>query len=144
MESLPKTLIEVLNSAMKENQTLSWRIHGMDDKVIMNLMWTTRNRYLKGNGQESMLSSRSARNMENSLSSIDDGYLTMKSANSENSLPNLTNPVSSAKNLKTSSASLRHNKDIHDHVRISQHDLSSVRTCSLRLFQLNNYKSPED
>jgi hypothetical protein len=64
MESLPKTLIEVLNSAMKENQTLSWRIHGMDDKVIMNLMWTTRNRYLKDNGRESMLSSRSARNMD--------------------------------------------------------------------------------
>jgi hypothetical protein len=72
----------------------------MDDKVIMNLMWTTRNRYLKDNGRESMLSSRSARNMENSLSSIDDGYLTMKSANSENSLPNLTNSVSSAKNLQ--------------------------------------------
>ena len=43
MESLPKTMIDVLNGVLKENRNFSWRVHGMHDKVVMNIMWSNTN-----------------------------------------------------------------------------------------------------
>lgn len=43
MENLPKTMIDVLNGTLKENRDFSWRVHGMHDKVVMNIMWTNTN-----------------------------------------------------------------------------------------------------
>ena len=43
MENLPKTMIDVLNSMLKDHQCLSWRVHGMPDKVVMNIMWSNPN-----------------------------------------------------------------------------------------------------
>jgi hypothetical protein len=43
MESLPKTMIDVLSGVLKENRNFSWRVHGMHDKVVMNIMWSNTN-----------------------------------------------------------------------------------------------------
>lgn len=40
MDSLPLTLVKAVNSALQEGKSLSWRVHGGDDKVMMNIMWT--------------------------------------------------------------------------------------------------------
>ncbi|XP_076111269.1 AKT-interacting protein homolog A-like isoform X2 [Mytilus galloprovincialis] len=113
MESLPKTLIEVLNSAMKENQNLSWRIHGMEDKVIMNLMWTTKTGCSKDRFAN--------RNLENSLSSVDDGYTTMRS---ENSSQSLCNSVVPAKNVKISYIPKDDRNKSSDQIGMCQHNLT--------------------
>lgn len=43
MENLPKTMIDVLNGMLKDNPDFSWRVHGMHDKVVMNIMWSNTN-----------------------------------------------------------------------------------------------------
>ncbi|XP_078336029.1 AKT-interacting protein-like isoform X2 [Crassostrea virginica] len=40
MDNLPLALIEAVNSALYEGKLLTWRIHGGDDKIMMNIMWT--------------------------------------------------------------------------------------------------------
>lgn len=40
MDSLPLTLVEAVNNALQEGKSLSWRVHGGDDKIMMNIMWT--------------------------------------------------------------------------------------------------------
>lgn len=40
METVPKTLVEVLNAMLKDNNQLTWHIHGVHDKVVMNIMWS--------------------------------------------------------------------------------------------------------
>ena len=40
MENLPKTMIDILNGMLKDHQCLSWRVHGMPDKVVMNIIWS--------------------------------------------------------------------------------------------------------
>ena len=50
MENLPKTIIDILNSQLKSNTELSWRVHGMQDKVVMNIMWS--NSKLEGDSSD--------------------------------------------------------------------------------------------
>lgn len=130
MDALPKTLIDALNSAMKENQTLTWRIHGMDDKVIMNLMWTPRigapkvrdsaARFGGRSLEHSMLGSRS---FENSLTSLDDGYTTQRS---ESSMQTTASSVSSAKNY-----ACKHDKNGQEKATVYR---SLMTVCSVRIF----------
>lgn len=132
MESLPKTLIEVLNSAMKENQNLSWRIHGMEDKVIMNLMWTTKTGCSKDRFAN--------RNLENSLSSVDDGYTTMRS---ENSSQSLCNSVVPAKNVKISYIPKDDRNKSSDQIGMCQQNLTLVGILS-RICSTIHIAQPED
>ncbi|XP_052818590.1 AKT-interacting protein-like isoform X2 [Mya arenaria] len=39
MEDFPQALISVLNGMLKDGHSLTWRVHGIKDKVVMNLMW---------------------------------------------------------------------------------------------------------
>lgn len=40
MDNIPLTLIEAVNSALQDGKSLSWRVHGVGDKIMMNIMWT--------------------------------------------------------------------------------------------------------
>ncbi|XP_062591756.1 AKT-interacting protein-like isoform X2 [Saccostrea cucullata] len=40
MANVPVALIEAVNSALQEGKSLTWRIHGGEDKIMMNIMWT--------------------------------------------------------------------------------------------------------
>ncbi|XP_045194122.2 AKT-interacting protein-like isoform X2 [Mercenaria mercenaria] len=40
MENMPKTMIDVLSGMLNDNHQFTWRVHGMHDKVVMNIMWS--------------------------------------------------------------------------------------------------------
>jgi len=40
METVPKSVVDVLNVMLKDKSTLTWHVHATKDKIVMNIMWS--------------------------------------------------------------------------------------------------------
>ena len=40
MDTLPQALISILTNQLEASGHMTWRVHGVGDKIVMNIMWT--------------------------------------------------------------------------------------------------------